>query len=385
MRPVPQWGTGGARGGLHQMSTGFSPEQNFSPSRCRPRRHYNLPGAIDMAVKAVFDGTTVRLGKDGKSLYEQSGYGRPDSDGLRLSPQEALYLLHRQKIDVPGYTFDTLFAEFCTQQNFLRTFLVYRDLRERGYVVQAGPHDFRVFRRGERPNKGESLYLVRVLSERDPIRFGKLIEEVVASKNMRKQYVLAVVDDEDELTYYEIKLPKLTDACSTLPPVSPRDAVLVGKSAMVGTPAGSDLELAGYGKRLDPERLILSPVELLYLMANGTITLVRGKETVDPAAFLAMAGGTDQELTIKNAVYAELRSHDYTPRTGYKFGHHFRVYCGTSVHSDLLVHAVEKEAELPMSIISRSVRMAHSVKKKMFFGAVHSSLVQFVEFARIKL
>ena len=385
MRPVPQRGTGGARGELHQISTGFSPEPNCSPSCSNPRRHYNLPAAIDPGVKVLFDGTTVRLGKDGRSLYEQSGYGRPDRDGLRLSPQEALYLLHRQKIDVPGYTFDTLFAEFCNQQNFLRTFLVYRDLRERGYVVQTGPHDFRVFRRGERPNKGESLYLVRVLSERDPIRFGKLIEEVVASKNMRKQYVLAVVDDEDELTYYEIKLPNLADACSTLPPVSRRDAVLVGKSAMVGTPAGSDLELAGYGKRLDPERLILSPVELFYLMANGTISLTRGTETMAPAAFLAMAGGTDQELSIKNAVYAELRSHDYTPRTGYKFGHHFRVYCGTAVHSDLLVHAVEKEAELSMSIISRSVRMAHSVKKKMFFGAVHSSGVQFVEFARIKL
>ncbi|MDD1682889.1 MAG: endonuclease, partial [Methanoregula sp.] len=65
--------------------------------------------------------------------------------------------------------------------------------------------------------------------------------------------------------------------------------------------------------------------------------------------------------------------------------HHFRVYCGSSAHSDLLVHAVEKEASLPMSLISRSVRMAHSVKKKMFFGAVHSSGIQFVEFARIKL
>ena len=74
----------------------------------------------------------------------------------------------------------------------MRSFLVYRDLRERGYVVQAGPHDFRVFRRGEKPGKGESVYLVRVLSERDPIRFGKLIEEVIASKNMRKQYVLAL-------------------------------------------------------------------------------------------------------------------------------------------------------------------------------------------------
>jgi tRNA-intron endonuclease len=323
--------------------------------------------------------------REGRSLYEQSGYGRPDGTGLRLSPQEALYLLHRQKIDIPDYTFDTLFSEFCDQPDFMRSFLVYRDLRERGYVVQTGPHDFRVFRRGEKPGTGESLYLVRVLSERDPIRFGKLIGEVVASRNMRKQYVLAVVDDEDELTYYEIKLPKLTDACSTLPAVSRHDAVLVGKSALVRTPPGSDLELAGYGKRLDPERLILAPVELLYLMGRGTVTLARGTVSVSPAAFLAMARETDQELGIKNAVYTELRSHDYTPRTGYKFGHHFRVYCKKSVHSDLLVHAVEKEAVLPMSVISRSVRMAHSVKKKMFFGAVHSSGIQFVEFARIKL
>ncbi len=116
--------------------------------------------------------------------------------------------MHRQKIDVDGYTFDTLFTKFADQPNFLRSFLVYRDLRERGYVVQAGPHDFRVFRRGEKPGTGESLYLVRVLSERDPVGFVKLIEEVVASRNMRKDYVLAVVDDEEELTFYEIKLQK---------------------------------------------------------------------------------------------------------------------------------------------------------------------------------
>lgn len=327
----------------------------------------------------------VRMGKDALSLYEQSGYGRPDKDGLRLSMQEALYLLHRRRIEVPGSTFDTLFAEFCDQPNILRSFLVYRDLRERGYVVQTGPHDFRVFRRGERPGKGESLYLVRVLSERDPIRFEKLIEEVVASRNMRKQYVLAVVDDEDELTYYEIKLPNPAEACSTLPLLSRHEAILVGKSGMVRTPPGSELELAGYGKRLDPERLILSPVELLHLMGKGTITLTSGKKTMSVTEFLARAGEADQELTIKNVVYTNLRSYDYIPRTGYKFGHHFRVYCQKSAHSDLLVHAVKREAEFPMSVISRSVRMAHSVKKKMFFGAVHSSGIQFVEFARIKL
>jgi tRNA-intron endonuclease len=349
------------------------------------RRHYNPPDTIDPAVKATVSGKTVRTGREGRALYEQSGYGRPEGDGLRLSPQEALYLLHRQKIEVPGHTFDSLFAAFAAEPSFTRSFLVYRDLRERGYVVQTGPHDFRVFRRGEKPGKGESLYLVRVLSERDPIRFSTLTEEVMTAKNMRKQYVLAVVDDEDELTYYEIKLQKLADAATKLPAAGRHDAVLVGKSAVVQVPAGSDLEQGGFGKRLDPERLILSPVELLYLMHTGAVTLARDREAIAPEDLLAIAGETDRELAIKSAVYAELRSHDYTPRTGYKFGHHFRVYCGTSVHSDLLVHAVEREAELPMSLISRSVRMAHSVKKKMLFGAVHCSGIQFVEFARIKL
>jgi tRNA-intron endonuclease len=336
-------------------------------------------------VKAIFDGSMIRTGKEGRILYEQSGYGRPDGDGLRLSPQEALYLLHRQKIEVPDYSFDTLFAEFSDQPNVMRSFLVYRDLRERGYVVQTGPHDFRVFRRGEKPGKGESLYLVRVLSERDPILFEKLIEEVIASRNMRKQYVLAVVDDEQELTYYEIKLQKLGDASCDLPVLSPMEAMLTGKSAMVRVPAHSCLEKAGFGKRLDPERLMLAPVELLFLMKQDVIRLIKGNKVMSFAEYLALASETDSELTLKHTVYTELRSHNYTPRTGYKFGHHFRVYCGTSVHSDLLVHAIEKEASLPMSVISRSVRMAHSVKKKMLFGAVHSSGIQFVEFARIKL
>jgi tRNA-intron endonuclease len=336
-------------------------------------------------VKAIFDGTAVRVGKDGRVLYEQSGYGRLEKEGVKLAPQEALYLIHRQKITLDGYTFDTLFSEFANELNFLRSFMVYRDLRERGYVVQTGPHDFRVFRRGEKPGTGESLYLVRVLSERDPIRFTKLIEEVVASRNMRKQYVLAVVDDEEELTYYEIKLQVLADACMPLTPLSKHEAVLIGKSAMVRISPPSDLETAGFGKRLDDDRLMLSSVELLYLMGKDIIELRKGNTLVSTPEFFELVRENDPELAEKDKVYTELRSHDYTPRTGYKFGHHFRVYCGKNVHSDLLVHAVENDAALPMSAISRSVRMAHSVKKKMLFGAVYTNSIQFVEFARIKL
>jgi tRNA-intron endonuclease len=51
----------------------------------------------------------------------------------------------------------------------------------------------------------------------------------------------------------------------------------------------------------------------------------------------------------------------------------------------MLVHAIAGGTRLPMSSISRSVRLAHSVKKKMLFGHQHTTGIQYVEFARIKL
>ena len=217
------------------------------------------------------------------------------------------------------------------------------------------------------------------------MRFAKLIEEVITARNMRKQYVLAVVDDEEELTYYEIKLQKLADACAPPFTIAPCEAVLVGKSAMVRVSPPSDLEKAGFGKRLDEERLMISPVELLYLMGEESVLATKDGKSFTPAEYFTFAKESDQELAAKDKVYTELRRHDFVPRTGYKFGHHYRVYCGKNVHSDMLVHAIEKEAVMPMSVISRSVRMAHSVKKKMLFGCVHTTGIQFVEFARIKL
>ncbi|HQC00330.1 MAG TPA: endonuclease, partial [Methanospirillum sp.] len=44
-------------------------------------------------MKARIEEDKVLLGSEGYTLYEQSGFGRPQKDGLRLSPVEALYLV----------------------------------------------------------------------------------------------------------------------------------------------------------------------------------------------------------------------------------------------------------------------------------------------------
>lgn len=335
-------------------------------------------------MKAVFDGTTVRCGKEGLALYDQGGYGRRDRNALLLAPHEALYLVQRGKIVVEGYDFDALLAIFGRQPNLIRSYLVYHDIRERGYAIQTGPHDFRIFRRGQRPGKGESLYLVRVVSERDPIRFQDLIREVTTAHNLRKQYVLAVVDDEDEITYYEVKLQPLP--ARSAPPNFPEIlGAMIGKSVLSRIPTGSVFEQSWLGSRLDETRVLLSLLETYYLIGEGVLTVEEEGKTLQAEEIFSRACNGDTEFANKAAVYYGLRKLGYVPKTGYKFGHHFRVYSGQKSHSEMLVHAIEQDTSLPMSTISRSVRLAHSVKKKMLFACVYTTGIQFTEFARIKL
>jgi len=335
-------------------------------------------------VKGRLDGSSVFLGPDGVALHEQGGYGRLERAGLRLSPEEALYLVHRQKIEVEGHPFEALLAAFAGIPGLFRSYLVYRDIRERGYAVQPGLGHYRLFRRGERPGTGRSRLLVRVLSERDLVDFEVIRSEVETSGHMRKDHVLAVVDDEGELTYYGVKVTDLAPVSSP-PACPPLGGYLVGSTVILPAPVPAEVRDAWFGTPLDDERLILSPVEVLYLMRRGALALPREGGPLSPEEFLDRGLPSDPELAEKAAVYADLRDHGYIPRTGYKFGHHFRVYTGDRSHSDLLVQASPTGQMPAVSLISRSVRLAHSVKKKMLFACVHPSGIRYIEFGRRKL
>jgi tRNA-intron endonuclease len=335
-------------------------------------------------VKARLEGSSVILGPDGVALHEQGGFGRVERTGLRLAPEEALYLVHRQKLEVEGHPFEALLSAFADRPGLFRSYLVYRDIRERGYAVQPGLDHYRLFRRGERPGTGRSRLLVRVLSERDLVDFEVIGSEVETSGHMRKDHVLAVVDDEGELTYYGVKVTDLPGV-SPSPSSPPIEGHIIGSTVILPAPVPAQVRDAWFGTPLDDERVVLSPVEALYLMRRGTLALSNGAAPFSADRFLEAALPQDTELAEKAAVYADLRDRGYIPRTGYKFGHHFRVYTGDRSHSDLLVHAIPPGQTLSVSVISRSVRLAHSVKKKMLFACVHPSGIRYIEFGRMKL
>ena len=368
-----------------------------------------------------YDGEWINLGEDGLILYEQGGYGRPvQSDGktdnksenktagtktaLRLSPEEALYLIGREKITVKNYTYDELLTVCTEKSEFLRKFLVYRDIRERGFVIQSGPHDFRVFKRGQKPGTGTSFYTMRVLSERDLVVFQKVIEETRTARNMRKQLILAVGDDENEITYYEVKSVNPPEGVSGFGFGKVKGKVM-GNTVILHVSPESEYEKVLFGTRLDGERLSLSPAEALYLMDKGILELEedrlgteseekshaetenssKGVRSVTREEYFGRVTAADHELAYKIKAYSHLRDLKNIPRTAYKFGHHFRVYSGGTQHSELLVHAIPVTESMPMSVVSRSVRLAHSVRKKMLFACVNTDNIEYIEFARVKM
>ena len=109
--------------------------------------------------------------KKGIKLHEKSHYGNIIQEGLQLSLIEALYLAEKEKISIlrdgKKVSIEEMF-QIIHKENLLTKYLVYSDLRNRGYIVKTGfkyGSEFRLYERGKSPGNGHSDYLVKAVSE----------------------------------------------------------------------------------------------------------------------------------------------------------------------------------------------------------------------------
>ena len=125
-------------------------------------------------VKAVFSGEEVlSSAKEARDLYSQSYFGEYINGKIHYALVEALYLVDRDKLDVfvktKKLTFDSLMNK-CKNidSKILIKFLVYRDLRNRGYLLKTALKfgaDFRVYEKGSKIGKEHSKWLLYCVSE----------------------------------------------------------------------------------------------------------------------------------------------------------------------------------------------------------------------------
>ena len=152
----------------------------------------------------------IREGNIAK-IHEKSYYGNMTEDGLQLSIIEALYLMEKGKLEVKldsgNLSAENLFKIIRKQGSFTN-YIVYRDLRNRGYIVKTGfkyGSEFRLYERGKSPGDGHSNYLVKVANENSEFMMSDLSSYVRVAHGVNKKLLFAVVDDENDITYYNVE------------------------------------------------------------------------------------------------------------------------------------------------------------------------------------
>jgi len=346
-------------------------------------------------IRGDLSGKKVILGGEAtEELYHQGSFGRPVEGGLELSLVEAAYLLDRGRIKVSLDGADLDFRSFfeaatSIEAGFEFRYVVYKDLRERGYYVQPGITDFRVYPRGGRPGKTPAEFYVQVISERHPVSLKELVEPMKVSRQMRKRLMLAVVDEESDITFYEARDRELRGDMK----VEARGgtATLLEDRVMLWDPEASEALHEGgfYGKPGDG-RLQLSLVESAYLLDRRVLDIVdRSGDHLSPEEFAIRAKEIEEDFEMKRQVYRDLRDRNLVVKTGFKFGSHFRVYKRVEgskkvPHSEYLVHAVPDDHVFHLPVVSRAVRLAHSVRKVMIFARQEEGEVRYLEISRLK-
>lgn len=160
----------------------------------------------------LYDDRVIVKHEHAHNLYNKRYYGNLTDSGLELSFIEALYLLEKGKIEIyddeDGVVSIEHMMEIIRKKHIFSHFLVYKDLRIRGYIIKTGfkyGSDFRIYERGHSPGDGHSNYLVKILSEEQEIKVRDFSSYVRVAHGVRKNLLLAVVDDEYDITYYDIE------------------------------------------------------------------------------------------------------------------------------------------------------------------------------------
>ncbi|MEI7961657.1 MAG: tRNA-intron lyase [archaeon] len=146
-----------------------------------------------------------------KGTLVEKGYGENKGRGLVLDLYEALYLTQKEKISVLDkkdkvVSEKKLFALGLEKdKKFYSKFIVYSDIKERGYCIKTGlkfGFDFRVYPKGKKMGEAHSKYVIHVAPESEKVSMPALSRMTRLSGNIHTLALIAVIDSEDSVNYY---------------------------------------------------------------------------------------------------------------------------------------------------------------------------------------
>ena len=168
-------------------------------------------------VKAYFSNERVltESSDNARELYNQSRYGELLDDGrVQFSLIEALYLLEKKRAIIydsrnKEIGFDVLLKKSQkAEPNLWVRYCVYRDIRNRGYIIKTALKfgaDFRIYDRGVKPGEDHARWVVFPVHEGSTLTWYEFAAKNRVAHSTKKRLLLGIVDSEMDVTYYECR------------------------------------------------------------------------------------------------------------------------------------------------------------------------------------
>ena len=149
-------------------------------------------------------------------LYKKSSFGEPVGEKMQYSISEVLFLTEKEKMEV--FSRNKKIPKKELMNKFKRKikkiqikYPVFKSLREKGYIVKTALKfgaDFRVYDKGARPGKKHAKWIVFTDHESRRVSWSDFSAKNRVAHSTKKNLLLAIVDEEGDITYYEVKWVK---------------------------------------------------------------------------------------------------------------------------------------------------------------------------------
>ena len=169
-----------------------------------------------MITATLTQTTALSTSPEAFSLYEKSRFGEKKDKKIIYSLVEALYLQKQNKLQLISNNHpldeDQAIKKAKRQDTNIATKLtVFSDLRNKGYIVKTALKfgaEFRIYNKGDKPGKAHAKWIGFTAKEHDKLSYRDLAAKNRVAHSTKKHLLLAIVDDEEDVTYYDVNWMK---------------------------------------------------------------------------------------------------------------------------------------------------------------------------------
>jgi len=145
-------------------------------------------------------------------LYNKSRFGEKKVGKILYSLSEVLFLVEKGKMDVFSKLIKLTKGELLTKfrrfdKKIQLKYVVFKNLREKGYILKTALKfgaDFRVYEKDKKINKTHAKWIVFIEHETKKTSWHEFSAKNRVAHSTKKKLLLAIVDEEEDITYYEV-------------------------------------------------------------------------------------------------------------------------------------------------------------------------------------